>query len=70
MMTSVFFHIGIHPKQRALLLKEILHHLREGPKDLLFEDEATNGSNTGEEEDFNEIDQLFLVQGTGLTTSS
>ncbi len=60
---TIFFHISIHPKKELYCWRKFRVVLRKGPKDLLFGDDANNSSNTGEEEEFNKIDQAFFSAG-------
>ncbi len=61
---SAFFTLASIPNEEIYCSRKFCIVLREGPKNLLFEDEATNGSiAAGEEEDFNGIDQaVFSVE--------
>ncbi len=62
-MKSVFFTSPSIPNEELYCSKKFCIILREGPADFLFEDEAINASNFGEEEDSNEIDQAVFRVG-------
>ncbi len=61
-----FFTLAFIPNKELYSQRKFCIVLREGPKDLLFEDEATNDPHTGEEEDFNGIDQAVFGAGNRM----